>query len=423
MSSKNYSIRVLRITDKYLYLHDKILEEAKQPLSGLPMEFFNFNSTDPEEMKKDFISLFGQQGEQEKLLRETAINNYYNRELSFTEVIIQAFRNEYLGGYTSLIYERSGILILPLPFYASLPQPANPTNFIIDFSSLAILYQIAKEHNISYPHKFLISVFTIDMIRQELRKIQIEPKSELSVVVTNKDIIKYQIPENAHQNNIIYLEGLLKWIQENCEAVVSHRVIDFKRNIDIEDKNENFIDYILNTLLVFEDKQGILLTDDFIYFKFNLAQIQFSMSTEQYIKNILGDEHPVLIEFIKNKYRGYTLTTKQLLEEFDKKMNSQDNYYTNCLENISMASTMPCVKLVNAVTQSRLDINKQEIEIKNVFVNMFKNGPLSKEIIQYFEMLLFSELNYSQEKLNFVGQCLGNVYQTLGMTDNTANYE
>ena len=43
VSSKDYTIRILRIMDKYLYLHDKILEEAKQPLSGLPMESFNIN--------------------------------------------------------------------------------------------------------------------------------------------------------------------------------------------------------------------------------------------------------------------------------------------------------------------------------------------------------------------------------------------
>jgi hypothetical protein len=418
MSNKDYSIRVLRIMDKYLYLHDKILEEAKHPLSGLPMESFSFTSTEPEEMKKDLISLFGQQGEQEKLLRETAINNYYNRELSFTEVIIQAFRNEYLGGYTSLIYEHSGILILPLPFYESLSQPVNRTNFIIDFSSLAILYQIAKEHNITYPHKFLISVFTIDMIRRELRKTQLEPKTELSVVVTKEGISKYQIPENAQQNNITYLEGLLKWIQENCESAVSSRVIDFKRNIQLEAKQDDFIDYILNTLLVYEDKQGILLTDDFVYFKFKLAQVQFSMSTEQYVKTVLEDEHPALFDFVKNKYKCFTLSTKQLLDEFNKKMNSQDNYYANCLENISMASAIPCIKLVNIITQSQLDINQQEIEIKNVFVNMFKNGPLSNAIIQNFEMLIFSELNYSLEKLNFVGRCLEDVYQMLGITKN-----
>lgn len=415
MSSKDYSIHILRIMDKYLYLHDKILEEAKQPLSGLPMEHFNFTSTDPEEMKKDLISLFGQQGEQEKLLRETAINNYYNRELSFTEVIIQAFRYDYLGGYTSLIYEHSGISILPLSFYESPPQFITTNNYIIDFSSLAILYQIAKEHSITYPNKFLISVFIIDVIKQKLRIIKSGPKSELSVVVTNEDVIKYQIPENVHQNNIIYLEGLLKWIEKNCEAVVSPRVIDFKRNIDIEDKKEYFIDYVLNTLLVFEDKQCVLLTDDFVYFKFNLAQIKFSMSTERYIKNILGDEHPALFEFIKNKYRGYTLTTKQLFGEFDKKMNFQDHYYTNCLENISMASAMPCIKLVNKIVQTQLDTNQKEIEIKNIFINILKKGPLSDEIIQCFQKLLISELNYSQENLNFVCLCLENVYQTLGV--------
>lgn len=415
MSSKDYSIRILRIMDKYLYLHDKILEEAKQPLSGLPMESFNFTSTDPEAMKKELIFLFGQKGEEEKLIREKLINNYYNRELSFTEVIIQAFRHDYLGGYTSLIYEHSGISILPLSFYESPPQLVT-TNYIIDFSSLAILYQIAKEHSITYPNKFLISVFTIDVIKQKLRIIKSEPKSELSVVVTNEDVIKYQIPENVHQNNIIYLEGLLKWIENNCEAVVSPRVIDFKRNIDIEDKKEDFIDYILNTLLVFEDKQCVLLTDDFVYFKFNLAQIQFSMSTERYIKNILGDEHPALFEFIKNKYRGYTLTTKQLFGEFNKKMNSQDNYYTNCLENISMVSAMLCVRLVDMIVQTQLDTNQKEIEIKNIFINIFKNGPLSNEIIQGFQQLLFSELNCSHENLNFVRQCLENVYQTLGIS-------
>ena len=412
VSSKDHLIRILRIMDKYLYLHDKILEEANQPLSELAIEPFNFTSTDPDEMKKELISLFGQKGEDEKQFREATINKYYKGELSFTEVIIQAFRNEYLAGYTSLIYEHRGISIIPLPIYKSISKPVDITNYIIDFSSLSILYQIAKEHNITYPHKFLISRFIIDIIKHKLRTIQSEPKSELSIVVINEGNITYGNPEIERKNNIIYLEGLLKWIKKNCEAVVSPRVIDFKRNIDIEDEKEDFIDYVLNTVLVFEDKRCILLTDDFVYFKFNLAQIQFSMSTEQYIKNILGDEHPALIEFIKNKYIGFTFVEKQLLDEFDKKINSQDNYYTNCLENISMISAPQCVKLVNKIIQSQLDMNQQEIEIKNIFINMLKNGPLSNDIIKGFYHLLFSELTCSKEKLYFVVQCFENVYQT-----------
>lgn len=97
-------------------------------------------------------------------------------------------------------------------------------------------------------------------------------------------------------------------------------------------------------------------------------------------------------------------------------MNSQDNYYTNCLENISMVSAMPCVRLVDMIVQTQLDTNQKEIEIKNIFINIFKNGPLSNEIIQGFQQLLFSELNCSHENLNFVRQCLENVYQTLGIS-------
>jgi hypothetical protein len=396
------------------------MEEAKQPLSGLPMESFKFTSTEPEVMKQDLISLFGQQSE-EKLRRETAINNYYNRTLSFTEVIMQAFRSEYLSGYTNLIYEHSGISILPLSFYESLPQPVNRMDFIIDFSSLVILYQIAKEHNIIYPCKFLISLFTVDTIRQELRRIQLEPKSELSVVVTSEGITK--IPESMQQSNIAYLESILKWIQENCESVVSPRVIDFKWNIQLSNKQSDFIDYILNTILIYEDKQGILLTDDFVYFKFNLAQIQFSMSTEQYVKSVLGDEHPALFEFIKNKYKGFSLNTKQLLDEFNKKINYQNNYYANRLENVNMMSVSPCIKLVSAITQSQLDINRQEIEIKNVFINMLKNGPLNTKIIQGFEMLIYVEFNHTQEKLMFVYKCLQEVYKILGIINSRTKNE
>jgi len=133
------------------------------------------------------------------------------------------------------------------------------------------------------------------MIRRELRKIQLEPKSEFSVVITSEGITKYQIPESMQENNITYLENLLKWIQENCESVASARVIDFKRNIQLDNKQDDFIDYILNTLLVYEDKQGVLLTDDFVYFKFNLAQIQFSISTEQYVKSVLKRRTPSFI--------------------------------------------------------------------------------------------------------------------------------
>ena len=96
-------------------------------------------------------------------------------------------------------------------------------------------------------------------------------------------------------------------------------------------------------------------------------------------------------------------------------MNSQDNYYDNCLENISVFFAPQCVKLVNTITQSHLDINQKEIEIKNIFINIFKNVPLSNEIINGFRQLLFLELNYSQENLNFVCQCLENVCQKLGM--------
>lgn len=423
--NKDYSISVLRIMDKYLYFHDEIIEEAKQPpiISGLPLESFSFSSTEPQNMVQELISLFGRNGEEEKKRKETALKNYYDRTLSFSELIIQIYTNDYLGGYSNLVHEQSGIVALPLSIYQTLPQPPQGTSFVIDFSSLIILHKITKEYNIAYPNKFLISTFIVDLIKQKLRAIKNELKSEMSVDFSTDGVTKYQLPENMQQTNIAYLESLIKWIEVNCESVVSTKIIEFKRNITLEHEQDSFIDYILNTILIREDEQALLLTDDLVYAKFNMLPLQFSISSEKYVKDVLGDDHPALFEFIKSRYKGFSLSTNQLLDEFNKKMNSQDNYYANCLESISMASVIPCIKLVNAIIQSKLDTSLQEIEIKNVFVNMLKSGPLSNEIIQNFEMLIYLELNYSQEKLNFVGQCLEDVYQILGITDNITKSE
>jgi hypothetical protein len=425
MANKSYQIRILRIMDKYLYLHDKILKEAKQPpiLSGLPLESFSFSSTEPQKMMEELISLFGKNGEEEKMRRETAFKNYYNRTLSFSEIIIQIYRNDYLGGYTNLVHEQSGIVILPLSIYQTLPQQPQATNFVIDFSTLIILHKITKEQNVTYPNKFLVSTFIVDMIKQKLRAIKEEPKSEMSLDVTTEGVAKYQMPENMQQSNISYLESLLKWIEINCESIVSTRVIEFKRNITLEHEQEGFIDYILNTILIREDKQALLLTDDMVYVKFNMLPLQFSISSEKYIKGILGDEHPALFEFVKNKYKGFSISTQQLINEFNKKAESQDNYYANCLENVSMISSLPCLQFIKAIVQSQLNEEQQKFEIRDVFFNLLKNGPLGTKIIQSFEMLLYVEFYYSQEKYNFVCDCLQEAYKILGIINNANKNE
>jgi len=83
-----------------------------------------------------------------------------------------------------------------------------------------------------------------------------------------------------------------------------------------------------------------------------------------------------------------------------------------------MVSALPCIKLVHTITQSNLDINQQEIEIKHVFVNILKNGPLDTRIIQGFETLICIEFNRMQDIRMLVYRCLQEVYQALGIQTN-----
>ena len=416
MTGNEYSIKILRIMDKYLCLHDEILEEAKQPLSGMPFESFKFESTEPEEIKKTLISALGQQGDEIKYYREKEINNYYERTSSFSEVIIRAFSNDYLGGYFNLITEHSGISITPIQYYNSMSIESNTDNFIIDFSSLTILYQTARENDIKYPHKFLVSRFIVESLKGKLREMQKETKSEFSIVITSQGIEKYLRPENLHQSNITYISGLIDWIKNNCEEIVSNRVADFKRKLNPNFEQAAFIDYVLNTTLVREDKNCTLITDDMVYFKYRFAQISGSVSTEWYIKKCLGEDHTALFEFVRNKYRGFSLNEKLLIDEFDKKIKSQDNYYSFCVENLNPGVASLCVNLIKKIISSNLEKKQKRVEIQNVFIGIFKNTHKNNDRINVlFKRMLVDRFNHSKSELKLVISCLDNAFSFLGI--------
>ena len=99
--------------------------------------------------------------------------------------------------------------------------------------------------------------------------------------------------------------------------------------------------------------------------------------------------------FFREKWRGDP-------EAFDEDQTDQDQTQ----EVVRVRALIPSA-------EEEEGVEVEVLEIKNIFINMLKNSPLSNEIIQGFYKLLSLELNYSQEKLDFVVQCFKNVYQML----------
>ncbi len=366
-------IVILRIMDKYLCLHDKILEDVKSnPHSGYPMQSFEFKDTSPEGLDKTFIELFGIQGTIQKKKQDDTLEKYYNFNLSFTEIITQIYDSNYIGGYFNLIRYQKGITQIPMIYY---PENilTNNIEIVLDISSLLILHQISREHNIVFEHKFLIAREVVEYIRIFLKKEKLEPKEKMWINITLDGITADKIPENLSNSNVIFLQRLLEWINSNCIETIVTNKLDIIRKLEGNIQNETFINLIIENLsLVMKKENRILLTDDSIYFRLFPIQSGKTINSELYVKSTLHVNDGCYIEFVKNKYVGHTFKSNILVKEFTKNLKNQPNNYTHCINNTSL-SLIPSIDTIVTI----VDFLKQ-IAINPVIpINLFNQVSIS----------------------------------------------
>ena len=410
-------ITILRIMNKYLSLHDEILEEVhNNPHSAIPMQSIEFEGSDLESMNKTFSKLFGEQGskiEQENL---STISNYYNYSLSFTEVIMRLFRNEYTGGYYHLVHQNEGINTLPLIVYNTLD--ISNKQFILDYSSLLVLHQISRSYNLTYPNKFIISTFIVEDIKSQLQNLETTPESEMSLSITKEKVIPIFKPEGITENNKAFLNNLLDWIKNNCIVTVSPRILDFTSKLDNSKVSEKpFYDYVVNNLLSALEEDKILITDDTIYLKSKFLPINKTCSTEYYFNAFFGNTHEAFYEFIRNRYRGITLTSDILISEFEKKNTSQLNFYSNCLENLSpFRNPNNGVAAIQFIKSIILNKNLPEAikqkEIIEVFFNLLR-GWINDNIKSEIRALLIVECKLTNVEPDFLLRCFDDAVDLL----------
>lgn len=417
MSKEEDLVTISRIMNKYLYLHDQILEEVHtNPYSGIPMESITFESFDKDSFSNKLQQMMGETGSQEKLAHENELAKYYNFESTFNEVIHTIYRGDYLAGYFDLARYRAGINSLPLINF-SLTEGAE---YLIDYTSLTILYQLHLEHVISFPAKFIISIYIVEDIKKRLSEQEKVSQPELTISVTSEEVVPNLRSENTRENNIQYLNGLLTWINQHCLTVVSTKVLDFTRKSEVNGKEKSFMNYLLNTsLLLEENEKRILITDDIFYLKVGI-NIKKVVSSEFFAKSILDKNSPALNEFIKNQYRGYTFTLEQLNSEFNKKVTGVVNYHNFCVENISIqinpSNLLPAVQHVDWLLE-HTDLEKVQLatEITAIFVSLFK-GLSEPILIDKAKQLISIQFNSHNKNAELVSESLKKAFQANDFT-------
>lgn len=403
------SVRILRIMDKFLCLHDEIVEEVKNnPYSGIPMQSITFKDTSPEGMIQTLVSLMGANGTLIKKKHENALLKYYNYELSFSEIIFQNYSLDYIGGYFNLIHHADGFTLIPAIRYQKI-EVTRFNNIVLDFTSLLIFFQISKVHNICFTHKFIISKGILDYLKDYKKKEGNYIGEQISISVSLDGITKSTRPEDIVKSNIQYLISLIQWIEENCIIKIVESRLNITRKLDGEIKNEIFANYIVDNMsLLMEYEDSLLITDDSIHLKLFPLDSEKTCSSELYIGTYFGSNTDIMSEFIKNKYIGITISKEILVNEFNKKMTGQVNCYNHCLNNLSLSlnpnrlNVHTAIQFLKEITISSLLIDDSiRQEAINIFVVLLR-GQNGLKIYRIIELLIEKEFKLLGAKLDLI---------------------
>lgn len=242
------SIVVNRIMNKYLSLHDEILEQVnnKDPFSQIPMESFNIKENLKEGNLLDFLSeLTGKQNYDPNKL----INEYYSEKLSFTDLVAGEYSKHFIKAYYNLEYDREGLIQYPHTSYPVL-NLFRYEYFILDFTSLLRLFELSKNKKVKFNKKFTLTTSTKSMIK-----------------AFSKDFIGHS--GNQYVLNGEYYKELLDWIKTNCNLKMAISKLDLINALPETARGNAVFELLIDTITLTQElTNSLLITDDTMMLKF-----------------------------------------------------------------------------------------------------------------------------------------------------------
>jgi len=241
-------IVVKRIMNKYLSLHDEIIEEVenKDAFSQISMESFNAEKYIKEGNILDFFKEIGGNRAYDP---DKMINEYYSERLSFTEIVVGEYSKHYIRAYYNLEYDRKGLMQYSPSSYPNI-KLLEYENYILDFTSLLRFFELSKKTGEKINKKFILTTSTKSIIKS-----------------LSKDFIGHS--GNQYLLDAKFYSELLTWIEINCDLKMATSKLDIISEIPEEARGNPVQELLLdNVMLTQELENSILITDDSMMLQF-----------------------------------------------------------------------------------------------------------------------------------------------------------
>ncbi len=251
-------LSVQRICNKYLSLKLEIMDETKNPHSGLGLQSINLNDFDSP--LDAILSIIPKQDEYNDTYEE-----YYSEKIKFSQLsyFVSELNQNIIATYYKLVYEKRGILKVDpqiFPIFSNTEE----YSYILDFSSLIHLYELTKSEKIKLRVKFKISSFMMVLIKSY-----------------EADYLGYRNYDDYNLDAKFYSE-LKIWISEYCI------IINPVSLLDMNEKNGNYNNplflYLINQVaMINEFSDSVLITDDLTYYQIYPLDQSKLMSTDIFL--------------------------------------------------------------------------------------------------------------------------------------------
>jgi hypothetical protein len=402
VTHKRIDITIVVIFDKYSGLAAQIAEEVgKSNFTGMGIRSVHFENSNVESISKALVEAFGEAGDKDKIRKDEVFKKYYNRQISFTELVRSVSHDKVLEVYSHLTSKQSqGFQVIPVRDFNNV-QILEGSELVIDFTSLPILVKLAEDFSSLIQHKFIISQFAIELIENELAESKAMQEDGMVMSITSTGVRPTLYPPGYKEHRISTFQNILTWIKDNCETRISKDKLNMiLQRPDLVNETDLYYNYFIDTIFISHGRT--LISDDWIH-NINFKSQYLTISLEYYLQYFYKDsfKRDILSILIQNHYVGIRLDAESIMKEFKKPFYGGVNTFHYCLENLPFSVNHDitvfneALDFVKAIYVEQMPLNFKKETSQKVLVNALKHYPnllhlkknLTNEINSRFSLL------------------------------------
>ncbi|MGI4761979.1 MAG: PIN domain-containing protein [Janthinobacterium lividum] len=338
-TGRRVEVKILEIHDLYTGLLREILDEARDGNPELPFEQLDVGEGEIEQLHAAFSQAMGAEGAARQLHQRQLFVEYATGEVTFTTLVSSIFQGNGLEAYhvltTQTLSDVPGLVVPPRQLFTDVVVDPGGL-FILDWTSLPLLYQLDQELELKPRVQLGISLHLVEFLRQKLQEIRRSRPIEITVEVIGQHVVPHFYAPEVHERHVAYLVGLLAWIDEHCRTRIVTEKLDLVRELHSRDRaHEGTLQGLLDTAFLATPAGAMAVSDD-------MALRQLSMragnivSTEVFLAALYPAEFESTIvpKLLELHYLGLTLSSSTIQREFIQAGGQFTGRAMQCLRNL-----------------------------------------------------------------------------------------